>query len=207
MRSRVTGSLFIVAILALCLATDAAAQGTSPTARADGSIIVPITGTTSNRGAFSGLFALQRFESGADGGIVAVGVISGTVTTAKGQVVGTVLTGPVSLPVADPRSSRTGWTPGRSHQKAAWNDAPTPAADIILAQETCSVLNLAIGAIDLDVLGLVVHTDPIALAISGDAAGPLGAAICLVLNAVGSIVNLLNTILGLLGGLTGGLGA
>ena len=86
MRSRVTGSLFIVAILALCLATEAAAQGTSPTARADGSIIVPITGTTSNRGAFSGLFALQRFESGADGGIVAVGVISGTVTTKKGEV-------------------------------------------------------------------------------------------------------------------------
>src|SRR5207249_7943670 len=83
----------------------------------------------------------------------------------------------------------------------------SPAADIILAQQTCSVLNLAIGAIDLNVLGLVVHTDPIALAISGDAAGPLGAAICLVLNAVGSIVNLLNTILGLLGGLTGGLGA
>jgi len=210
MRSRVTGSLFIVAILALCLATEAAAQGKSPRLTADGAVIVPITGVTSTGGAFKGLFALQRFASGADGGIVAVGAISGTVTAATGDVVGTVLTGPVSLPVADPRLPRlprTGWTPGRSHQKAAWNDAPTPAIDIILVQETCSVLNLSLGAIDLNVLGLVVHTDPIALQISGDAAGPLGAAICLVLNAVGSIVNLLNTILGLLGGLTGGLGA
>ena len=67
-------------------------------------------------------------------------------------------------------------------------------------------LNLSLGAIDLDVLGLVVHTDPIALEISGDSAGPVGAAICLVLNAVGSIVSLLNSLLGLLGGLTGGLG-
>ena len=205
MRSRVTGSLFIVAILALCLATEAAAQGKSPRLTADGAVIVPITGVTSTGGEFKGLFALQRFASGADGGIVAVGAISGTVTAATGDVVGTVLTGPVSLSVADPRL--TGWTPGRSHQKAAWNDAPTPAIDIILVQETCSVLNLSLGAIDLNVLGLVVHTDPIALQISGDAAGPLGAAICLVLNAVGSIVNLLNTILGLLGGLTGGLGA
>src|SRR5437773_9605690 len=119
MRSRVTGSLFIVAILALCLATEAAAQGKSPRLTADGAVIVPITGVTSTGGAFKGLFALQRFASGADGGIVAVGAISGTVTAATGDVVGTVLTGPVSLSVADPRL--TGWTPGRSHQKAAWN--------------------------------------------------------------------------------------
>jgi hypothetical protein len=208
MRNRVVGTILTLTIVAFCLASESFAQGNRPTPRAGGGIVLPITGTTSTLETFNGLFALERFESGAGGGIVAVGVISGTVVSATGHVVGTVLTGPVSLPVADPRSSRTGWTPVPSHQRAVWDhDAPTPAAGIVLAQETCSVLNLSIGAIDLNVLGLVVHTDPIALEISGDTAGPLGATICLVLNAVGSIINLLNTILGLLGGLTGGLGA
>lgn len=124
---------------------------------------------------------------------------------ANGSILGTFAR-PVSLPVADPRGSA--FAPAPSGPRAVW-DHETPAlpAGIVLAQETCNVLNLSIGAIDIDVLGLVVHTDPIALEISGDTAGPLGAAICLVLNAVGSIIGLLNTILGLLGGLTGGLGA
>jgi hypothetical protein len=213
MRSRVVGSLLTLAVLimAVCLASESAAQG-NPTARSDSGVVLPITGTTSNRGTFNGLFTLQRFESRVDEGnpavekIVAVGVISGTVITRKGDVVGTVLT-PVSLPVADPRPRQTGSIPAPSHQRAVWDDeAPAPAAGIVLALATCDVLNLSIGAIDLNVLGLVVHTDPIALEISGDTAGPLGAAICLVLNAVGSIVTLLNNILGLLGGLTGGLG-
>ena len=208
MRNRVVRTVLTLTIIAFCLASESIAQGNGPAARAEGGIVLPITGTTSTRDTFNGLFALQRFESGADGGIVAVGVISGTVVSSRGRVVGTVLTGPVSLPVADPRSPRTGSTTVPSHQRAVWDhEAPTLAAGIVLAQETCNVLNLSIGAIDLNVLGLVIHTDPIALEISGDTAGPLGATICLVLNAVGSIINLLNTILGLLGGLTGGLGA
>jgi len=183
--------MLVLAVVAV--ASDSAAQAKGPKPKADG-VVLPITGTTSTGGRFNGLFALQRFASDGTGGILAVGVISGTVVTVAGDVVGTVLTGPVSLPVADPRLPRTGL-------------APTPLRGFALAQAaTCDVLNLAIGAVDLNVLGLVVHTDPLALEISGDSAGPLGALICLVLNAVGSIVGLLNSILGLLGGLTGGLG-
>jgi hypothetical protein len=205
MRSRLVGSLLTLAIVAICLASESAAQGNSPNARSQGGVVLPITGTIEGGGTFNGLFALQRFASSDNGGIVAVGVISGSVLTTTG--VQTFLT-PVSLTVGDPRaSSRRGWTPAPSLPRAAWDDK-VPAATIVLAQATtCDVLNLSIGTIALNVLGLVIHTDPIALAISGDSAGPLGAAICLVLNAVGSIVNLLNTILGLLGGLTGGLGA
>jgi hypothetical protein len=202
MRSRVVGSLLTLAIVAVCLASESAAQGKSPIARSQGGVVLPITGTIEGGGTFNGVFALQRFASGPDGGIFAIGVVSGSVLTDAG--VRTFVT-PVSLPVADPRGAAS--IPAPSHQRAVWDDeAPAPAAGIVLAQATCDVLNLSIGAIDLNVLGLIVHTDPIALVISGDTAGPLGAAICLVLNAVGSIVNLLNTILGLLGGLTGGLG-
>jgi len=208
MKSRVVASLSALLIAVVLLASESAAQGKSPKSNGGG-VVLPITGTTSTGGTFDGMFGLQRFASDASGGIVAVGVISGTVTSATGDVVGTVLKGPVSLPVADPRAARTGWAPAPSGTRPVWdNETPAPAPGIVLAQATtCDVLNLAIGAVDLNVLGLVVHTDPIALEISGDTGGPLGALICLVLNAVGSIVNLLNTILGLLGGLTGGLGA
>jgi hypothetical protein len=190
------------------VASVADAQNKQGPKQAGDGIMVPITGTTSTGGAFSGMFNLQRFASDSNGGILAVGLVSGTAFNADGTVVGTAVTGPVSLPVADPRAARTGFAPPSSGTRAVWDhEAPAPSAGIVLAQATgCDVLSLAIGAVDLNVLGLVVHTDPIALEISGDTAGPLGAAICAVLNAVGSIVGLLNTLLGLLGGLTGGLG-
>jgi hypothetical protein len=219
MRSRVVGSLLTLAIVAVCLASESAAQGNSPTARSQGGVVLPIRGTTSTGGTFDGLFALQRFASGNNGAIVAVGVISGTVLTNAGAVVGTVLT-PVRLPVpvddikVIPRS-QTGFAPAPSGMRAVWDhEAPPPAPGIVLAQApptNCGVLSLTIGGIDLNVLGLVVTLEDIVLEISGDTSGPLGALICGVLsvltNAVGSLVNLLNTILGLLGGLTGGLGA
>jgi hypothetical protein len=206
MRSRAVASLLTLTIVAVCLVSESAAQGKGPKPKGDGAVVLPISGTTSIGGTFSGLFTLQRFASDGNRGIVAVGVISGTAVRADGTV-GTVLTGPVSLPVDDPRPLRTGSIPGRSDSSAVWDhETPVPAPGIVLAQG-CDVLNLSIGSIDLNVLGLVVHTDPIVLEISGDTGGPLGALICLVLNAVGSIVNLLNSILGLLGGLTGGLGA
>jgi hypothetical protein len=186
-------------------AAESAAQGKGPKPKSEG-VLLPITGSTSTGGTFDGTFALQRFASSGSRAIVAVGVISGTVRTQAGGVVGTFFRGPVSLPVADPRPARrTRSTPAASSTTAMWyGDAPTPRFALAQVQQ-CGVLNLAIGAVDLNVLGLVVHTDPIALEVSGDEGGPLGALVCLVLNAAGTIVGLLNTILGLLGGLTGGL--
>jgi hypothetical protein len=213
MRSRMVAGLLTLMIAVVFVAGESAAQAKGPKPKTDG-IVLPITGKTLTAGTldggvFDGMFALQRFASDANGGIVAVGMISGTVVTSAGVIVGTVFTGPVSLPVADPRLPRTGLAPAASGTRAVWdNEAPALAPGIVLAQATtCNVLNLAIGTVDLNVLGLVVHTDPIALQISGDTGGALGALLCTVLNAVGSIVNLLNTVLGLLGGLTGGLGA
>lgn len=206
MRNRVVVSLLTLMIAVGLFATEAVAQGNkAPKAKADG-VVLPITGTTSLGNAFNGTFTLQRFASDGSGGILAVGVISGSAVKADGTV-GTFVT-TASLPVADPRSRPAAFVPAPSTTRPVWDhEAPAPAPGIVLAQaETCDVLNISIGAIDLNVLGLVIHTDPIALEISGDEAGPLGAAICLVLNAVGSIIGLLNAILGLLGGLTGGLG-
>jgi hypothetical protein len=66
----------------------------------------------------------------------------------------------------------------------------------------------ALGAVNLNVLGLQVTTQPIAIDVSGDSTGTnvLGNLVCTILttlNNVVGLVNLLNQLLGLLGGLTG----
>jgi hypothetical protein len=77
----------------------------------------------------------------------------------------------------------------------------------VLAQATtCGILHLAIGAVDLNVLGVVVTTSPIELDLSGDTAGPVGALVCAVLNLVGGLAGLVNLLASLLGALGGGLG-
>jgi hypothetical protein len=75
------------------------------------------------------------------------------------------------------------------------------------ASGTCPILNLTIGPIDLDLLGLQVHTDTIHLEINAESApgNLLGNLLCAVShlldsNASGNaLANLLNHILGLLG--------
>jgi hypothetical protein len=77
----------------------------------------------------------------------------------------------------------------------------------LTANGTCPILHLTIGPIDLNLLGLVVHTDQIVLNIDAQS-GPgnlLGNLLCAVAhlldsNASGNaLANLLNQILGLLG--------
>jgi hypothetical protein len=72
----------------------------------------------------------------------------------------------------------------------------------------CPILRLSIGAIDLNVLGLTVHLNPILLVINavpgpGNLLGNLLCAIAGLLDGGGplaQIVNLLNQLLALLGG-------
>ncbi len=76
----------LLALLLLNAAPASAQQG----------LTVPITGTGTD-GAFAGTFTLTRFAA-ADGGIVGVGTLSGTVTTTAGQVTSVLRN--ISLPVA-----------------------------------------------------------------------------------------------------------
>jgi hypothetical protein len=94
---------------------------------------------------------------------------------------------------------------------ATINDVTTPINQLftttLAASGTCPILNLTIGPINLDLLGLQVQTDTIHLEINAQR-GPgnlLGNLLCAVShlldsNASGNaIANLLNQILGLLG--------
>jgi len=124
-----------------------------------------------------------------DGRVVAIGMVSGSVPGA-----GTTLVGPLALPVEV----------GPGSQSAAASPA---AAAPQQAAQTCQVLHLALGAVNLNVLGLQVATQPIAIDLSGDSTGTnvLGNLVCTILttlNNVVGLVNLLNQLLGVLGGLT-----
>jgi hypothetical protein len=79
-----------VAVLATAAALAVpAATSAATTAPAASAVTIPITGTVVNGGTFSGTFNLQRFAV-QNGGIVAIGTLSGTLTDALGNVIGTV---------------------------------------------------------------------------------------------------------------------
>jgi hypothetical protein len=70
------------------------------------------------------------------------------------------------------------------------------------------VLHLDIGAVNLNVQGVTVATQPINIDLSGDSSAALGNLVCTALatlNNVAGLVGLLNQILGLVTGLVGGL--
>jgi hypothetical protein len=177
--------------IGLLLATAAAADRSDKeeSGGRQAKLYLPIAGSATGGATFSGTLSVQRFEV-RDGRIVAVGMVSGSVSGA-----GTLLAGPLALPVElGPGSQGAAASPAAA--------APQPAA------QTCQVLHLALGAVNLNVLGLQVTTQPISIDVSGDSTGTnvLGNLICTILTTVNNVVglvNLLNQLLGVLGGLTG----
>jgi len=155
-------------------------------------VAVPVTGaftdTAGGIGKFAGSLNVQRFASQGNT-LYAVGVLTGTFTDSTGISLGSVLN-TVAIPVS-PKTSLT-------------------AAGALAAQQaSCEVLNLVLGPLDLNLLGLVVHLDQVVLNITavpgaGNLLGNLLCAITNLLNSGGALTqvsNLLNQVLGILGGL------
>lgn len=186
---------------------------------------VPVSGTIDGGGKFVGTFNIQRFAA-QNGGVVAIGTITGTAYDSGGNVVRQGLQ-TVALPVAftggqvatSPSSDSSGnsakfvktsfdRSEGITYLGAAAN---TTAAAATAAQASCEILRLSIGAIDLNLLGLVVHLNPILLVITAQPSGGLlGQLLCSIANLLnggplnqilGQLVNLLNQLLGALGNL------
>jgi len=110
--------------------------------------------------------------------LAAGGLLSGTLRDAAGNVIGTVTDQMVSLPAA-----------------------LSPAA-------VCRILNLTLGPLDLNLLGLVVHLDTVHLTITAvpGAGNLLGNLLCAVSNLLNgtpldlnAVVGLLNRVIDLLG--------
>jgi hypothetical protein len=186
----------VIGTLGLLLVAGGAAAEDAPHAQAR----IPITGTVSGKakGTFTGTLSVQRFALEGDH-IVAVGMIAGSITDKNGTPVGSGVVGPVEVPVT---ASAGG--------AAATEASATAAAARVQAQATCGVLHLDLGALNFDLLGLQVATQPIGIDLSGSTDSPLGNLVCTALSLVNNVVDLvgvLNSILGLLTGLLGGLGA
>jgi hypothetical protein len=173
-------------------------------------LVLPLTGTAPGGATFKGTVAVQKFVEH-DGQVFAIGVVSGSLSGPGGPL-GTAVSLPAAFPV------HVGNVPSARAERGNLHPASLSAAHggarlMLVQATTCGVLHLDLGAINLNLLGVIVTTTPVTIDINGDTAGPLGNLVCAILatlNNVVGLVNLLNSLLGLvtglLGGLTGGLG-
>lgn len=164
--------LGIAFLLPLSTRAASAHASTSQTvsARNNGTLTAPVTGTFTN-GTFNGTLTVTKFVQ-QNGTLNAVGTLSGTLTNTLTGLTQQV-TQAVTIPII----------------------AASPA--------TCTILTLHTGAIDLNLLGLMVHLNPIDLTITavsgpGNLLGNLLCAVANLLNGGGplsSLTGLLNQIL------------
>jgi len=178
------GALKVSILIALLLLATAGVASQSDKQGNDGSSPLQLP-VTSADGKFAGTLSIQRFEV-RDNGVVAIGMMRGSIA-GKGSALGEVAA-PVTVRPASAGASATA--------------AP------VAPQATCQVLHLDIGAVNLNVQGVMVATQPISIDLSGDSSAPLGNLVCTALatlNNVAGLVGLLNQILGLVTGLVGGL--
>jgi hypothetical protein len=179
-------ALPIVLLLTSVLATQtvSAQQQTSPVR----GLAVPLTGTADNGATLAGTFTIQRFER-VNQAIHAIGTITGVLTV---NGVGRNIVSTAAIPL-DPEAS------------GAADTSQTSA--VVIQQVACEILHLELGPLDLDLLGLVVHLDPVVLDIQAQP-GPgnlLGNLLCAVVGlldgggALQQIISGLNQILSVLG--------
>ena len=149
---------------------------------------VPIQGVAANGSTVAGTFKISRFVAGAPGEIIAIGLLNATITDTAGNARAVVTN--VSWPVT-----------GRSAEGLASCDADSTRA--------CDILELILGPLHLDLLGLVVDLNQVILTITGatGAGNLLGNLLCAITGlfdgaSIGTqLVSLLNSLVGLLGAL------
>jgi len=166
-----------LAVLAVLAATCVAALTVAPVAPAapPRATLGNLTGTTANGGTFSGTLSNVQFVN-RNGVLTLVGNLTGTLTNAAGDVVGSVTNQAISTPV-------TGAAAGGG----------------------CSILDLTLGPLHLDLLGLVVDLNQVHLQVTGRTGNGqlLGNLLCGLANALngpgggGGLASILNRLLGL----------
>jgi hypothetical protein len=187
----VAGTVALTAGTAAAAPTASAPQAAAPAAIAG--VSAPLNHTLPNGDVFSGTFTPSRF-SNSHGELLVTGVVTGTVTGA------TEPTGAITPQTVTTTVSRAS-APAATSQAAA--AAPAQAA------ASCTVLDLVLGPLHLDLLGLVVDLNQVHLTITAvpGAGNLLGNLLCAVANllngsgTLGGLSNLLNQILAILQGL------
>ena len=210
----------LAAVMSIAAEVPAGAQLSNRTAALTSNraaaVTLPAAGTFADGGEFAGTITVNRFEL-RDNQIVAVGLVTG-VLKRGGQTLGSAVVGQVTWPVAvrvggqllAGGPARGAGTP----TPIAWSPDTRSTFGIRRVQaEVCQVVDIALGPVNIDVLGLQIALSPVTFNLSGVTGTPLGDLVCAVSDLLGNVaglVNLLNSVLGLLtgllGGLTGGLG-
>jgi hypothetical protein len=195
-RSTVLTVALAALVSALCLIGSPAKAAPAAPAAA-GTLSAPVTGSFTDAqggaGTFSGTFTPHKFvKSGSH--VVAQGTLAGTLTDSAGATVGTVSRS-TSLALASAAPATT-----------ATRGSAVPAA-------TCSILDLVLAPLDLNLLGLTVHLNQVVLNIAAQsgAGALLGNLLCAVTNLLNgsglaglgaglltALTALLNQIVGLL---------
>lgn len=160
LRARLVATVLSLAMVAV-VATGAPAQSGTPADKADGSTTTAATarhvlhnefgkvtsrvkGSFGRAGTVTGKFTPRRFKT-QDGRLLAVGVLRATMTRANGHVIGTT-TKRVVLPVRRAEGAPV-------NRMAARQPGPGD----------CQILNLVLGPLDLNLLGLRVHLNRVVL--------------------------------------------
>ena len=182
----------VLAALTAALVTMPAATANAQVNDNKNRLIVPVTGTAAGVGSVAGNYAIAKFDV-KNGALFAVGTVTATVTDATGAVVRTFVTD-VTIPVSYAGSG------------SALDASGPSGADAVAA---CDILNLVLGPLHLDLLGLQIDLNQVVLEItattgSGDLLGNLLCAITGLLDAgsfTQQLVNLLNQLIGVLSSL------
>ena len=193
--SRLLALTIALAIVALVSGSAAPSASAQSTANEFGTMTVSkVTGEARNGATFAGRYNVKRFVTTDSGRTKAVGTLKGTVTKRNGDTE-RVTKRDVRMPVR-PALSTVGSLPA----------APGTVTPSVVG---CEILDLVLGPLDLNLLGLEIHLDVVHLNITAvpGAGNLLGNLLCAVAglldapqlgNLGGVLTNLLNAILGLL---------
>jgi len=195
-RVRVAG---LAMTLSLVAALPAAAQ---PSLTAHAPLTLPVSGTFSGGGEFTGSVSINRFEP-RENHIVAVGFVSGVLSRHRRRA--TAVVGEVTWPVTV-RSGGESLISTHAQGQVMYRMVRAQA-------QSCSVLSVSLAPMDVNLLGADVALGAVTFDLAGQSGTPLGDLVCAVSKLLGNVaglVNVLNGLLGvltgLLGGLTGGMG-
>ena len=156
---------------------------------------VPVSGTSADGNVFRGTMDVLGFVN--ENGLKAIGSLTGTITSAAGasqQVTGAIVLVPVANAATTAATGIGGSIEGRSSSRELSTNAASPQA----IAGGCQILNLVLGPLDLNLLGLAVHLNQVVLDIAAvpGAGNLLGNLLCAVANLLNGLnLNLLGTAL------------
>ena len=154
----------LAAVLSIVAEVPTSAKPAKPSSP-PAAVTLPAAGTFAGGGEFTGTITVNRFERTRDNHIVAVGLVTG-VLKRSGQTLGSAVVGQMTWPVAVKvggvllagGSARQPGTP----LPVAWSpDARSTFGMRRVQAEACQVVDIALGPVNLDVLGLQVALSPV----------------------------------------------